>query len=124
MGYSGNILRRDPRQERKETKRAVKVKIEPLTAQIDEDLCVGCGLCVEMCPYSAPELVEGDKGTKARVIEALCHGCGTCVAACPQKAITANQFTDDQIDSEIVSALEGAMADRAKPRPRKAEEEA
>ncbi|MCJ2532396.1 MAG: CoB--CoM heterodisulfide reductase iron-sulfur subunit A family protein [Candidatus Thermoplasmatota archaeon] len=83
-----------------------KVKIEPLTAMVDEDLCVACGLCVEMCPYRAPELYEGEKGTKARVIEALCHGCGTCVAACPQKAIVANQFTDDQITSEIVSALE------------------
>ncbi|UCE91891.1 MAG: CoB--CoM heterodisulfide reductase iron-sulfur subunit A family protein [Methanobacteriota archaeon] len=84
-----------------------KVKIEPLTALVDEELCIGCELCVDMCPYGAPEMVESEKGTRARIVEALCHGCGTCVAACPQKAIKANQFTDEQIASEIVSALEG-----------------
>ncbi len=101
-----------------------KVKIEPLTALVDENLCIGCGLCVEMCPYSAPEIVDSDGKTKAKIIEALCHGCGTCVAACPQKAITANQFTDEQIASEIVSALEGdgVETDKAKRAAKKAEE--
>jgi len=87
---------------------AKKVTIEPLTASVDEELCVGCGLCVEQCPYGAPELVTGEKdGTKARIIEALCHGCGTCAASCPQKAITCKQFTDEQIYSEILAALGG-----------------
>ena len=98
------------------------VRIEPLTAMVDEDLCVGCGLCIEMCPYGAPELYESEKGgTKARIIEALCHGCGTCVASCPQKAITANQFTDQQIASEIASALGGGRG--GGQRPDRAEEE-
>ncbi len=85
---------------------AKKVTIEPLTASVDEYLCAGCGLCVELCPYGAPELVTGEKGgIKARVIEALCHGCGTCAASCPQKAISCMQFTDEQISSEILAAL-------------------
>ncbi len=85
---------------------ARKVRIEPLTAIVNEDLCQGCGLCVDLCPYSAPELVPGDKGgMRAHVIEALCHGCGTCAASCPQKAISPMQFTDDQIYSEIQAAL-------------------
>ena len=102
-----------------------KVRIEPLTASVDEELCVGCGLCVEMCPYGAPEIVETDEGSKARITEALCHGCGTCVAACPQKAIVAKQFTDDQITSEIVSALaaNGSGGHKAKDN-KSAEEEA
>ncbi len=83
-----------------------KVRIEPLTVTIDEEVCVGCGLCVELCPYGAPELAQGEKGgMKAHIIEALCHGCGTCAASCPQKAITAKQFTDEQISAEIASAL-------------------
>jgi heterodisulfide reductase subunit A len=85
---------------------AKKVRIEPLTVTVSEELCVGCGLCTELCPYGAPELVQSEKGgTKARVIEALCHGCGTCAASCPQKAIVAKQFTDEQICSELESAL-------------------
>jgi heterodisulfide reductase subunit A len=83
-----------------------KVRIEPLTVSIDEELCVGCGLCSELCPYGAPEIIQNEEGrTKARIIEALCHGCGTCAASCPQKAITAKQFTDEQILSELVAAL-------------------
>jgi heterodisulfide reductase subunit A len=85
---------------------ARKVMIDPLTAVANEDLCMGCGLCVDLCPYGAPELVASPKGgTKAHIIEALCHGCGTCAASCPQKAIITRQFTDDQIYSEIQAAL-------------------
>jgi len=85
---------------------ARKVWIEPLTAVVDKELCVGCGLCTELCPYGAPELEPGEKGgMKAKVIEALCHGCGTCAASCPQKAIAPMQFTDAQIFSELEAAL-------------------
>ncbi len=85
---------------------ARKVLIEPLTAVVDSELCVGCGLCTELCPYGATELVPGEKGgMKAKVIEALCHGCGTCAASCPQKAIAPMQFTDAQIFSELEAAL-------------------
>ena len=99
---------------------ARKVTIEPLTATVDEELCVGCGLCSELCPYGAPELVPGEKGgSKARIIEALCHGCGTCAASCPQKAISPKQFTDDQIFSEIQAAL--CAADKKSNGRKKAE---
>jgi heterodisulfide reductase subunit A len=85
---------------------AKKVWIEPLTAFVDESLCAGCGLCIDLCPYGAPELVQSEKGgMKAHIIEALCHGCGTCAASCPQKAVAPKQFTDDQIYSELQAAL-------------------
>ncbi len=85
---------------------AKKVWIEPLTAFVDENLCVGCGLCGDLCPYGAPELIQSEKGgTKAHVIEALCHGCGTCAASCPQKAIAPKQFTDNQMYSELQASL-------------------
>jgi heterodisulfide reductase subunit A len=98
-----------------------KVKIEPLTVEVDESLCVGCGLCVEQCPYGAPELIQNEEGrTRARIIEALCHGCGTCAASCPQNAITAKQFTDEQICSELTAAL--SQNGQAKTAGKKAEE--
>ncbi|MGQ9588319.1 MAG: 4Fe-4S binding protein [Thermoplasmata archaeon] len=104
---------------------ARKVTIEPLVASVNEELCQGCGLCTELCPYGAPELVQSEKGGwKARITEALCHGCGTCAASCPQKAIAVQQFTDEQICSELEAALAGAPKTHAKMHPGKRKAEA
>jgi heterodisulfide reductase subunit A len=80
--------------------------IEPLVAHVDEELCTGCGFCVDVCPYGAPRLVEREVGHKAEILEVLCRGCGTCVAACPYHAINAEQFSDEQIEQELLAALQ------------------
>jgi heterodisulfide reductase subunit A len=43
---------------------------------------------------------------KAQINPALCQGCGTCVATCPSGAITALQFTDQEIVAQIDGLLE------------------
>jgi len=82
-----------------------KLEIEATIATVNEDLCRGCGFCVEVCPYKAIELVEKDRfGHKvivAQVNEALCKGCGSCAAACLNQAIGHLGFTDGQILSMI-----------------------
>ncbi len=53
--------------------------------------CVGCGLCVELCPVAAPALTQrsDEAGKKSAVIDrARCIGCGECALRCPTKAIT------------------------------------
>jgi heterodisulfide reductase subunit A len=80
-----------------------KVEIEPITSVIDSELCSGCRICNELCPYSAIEFKEDDKISS--VIDALCKGCGTCAAACPSGAISSQHFTDDVIFSEIEGVL-------------------
>jgi len=52
-------------------------------AQVDADLCVGCGSCADDCPFGA---VSVDNGY-AVVDGAACMGCGVCVTHCPQEAI-------------------------------------
>jgi ferredoxin len=52
---------------------------------IDEDLCVGCGTCVQECPVDAIEL--NDKNKAERNPE-WCIGCGVCAHFCPENAIT------------------------------------
>lgn len=81
-----------------------KVTVEAITPRIIEDKCVGCGLCVNVCPYNA--LYINTKTKKAEVIEAACAGCGTCGAECPQHAIISRHFTDEQIYAQIDAATE------------------
>jgi coenzyme F420-reducing hydrogenase delta subunit/Pyruvate/2-oxoacid:ferredoxin oxidoreductase delta subunit len=71
---------------------------EPITSSIDKELCLGCEMCIEMCPYQAIEI--GEDG-KPEVIKVLCKGCGTCGASCPAKAITMRHFTDSQLIAQL-----------------------
>jgi len=52
---------------------------------IDQDICVGCGECVDRCPTDA--IVLNDEG-KAERDENACFGCGICARFCPEKAIS------------------------------------
>jgi heterodisulfide reductase subunit A len=76
-----------------------EIEVEPTTATIDPDLCAGCKLCIEICPYSAIDFLDA-KGISV-VNEALCKGCGACTAICPSKAARQNHFTQDQVLSEV-----------------------
>jgi heterodisulfide reductase subunit A len=91
-----------------------KVTVEPLTAFVDEALCEGCGLCVTVCPYGAPRIVDTKDGRRSRVEEALCHGCGTCAASCPRLAIICRGFSDEQLASEAAEAFGGGDGEGAK----------
>ncbi len=73
--------------------------LEPVTAEIDEELCSGCQVCIGLCPFTA---ITYDKEKGISVInDALCKGCGTCVAACPSGASQQKHFRDAQIFAEI-----------------------
>lgn len=81
-----------------------EVEIEPITTRIDPELCAGCKLCIEICPYSAIDFVQ-EKGISV-VNDALCKGCGACTAICPSKAARQNHFTQDQVLSEVEGLVE------------------
>ena len=84
------------------------VKLEPTIAEVNEDLCRGCGQCAEICEFNAPELVQLESGVYvARINEALCKGCGTCAVWCPTGAVMARHFTDLQIHTMLETALQG-----------------
>jgi heterodisulfide reductase subunit A len=79
-----------------------KIRIESMIASIDQDLCVGCGLCEESCPYVAITVID----RKATLEEALCKSCGTCASLCPEHAIAMKHFTDMQVKAQILAAFE------------------
>ena len=86
-----------------------EVTISPTVAVVDEQLCSGCRVCIDLCPYTAISFISQDGTGTARINEALCKGCGTCVAACPAAAIKARHFTDAQIYAEITGLLRGSQ---------------
>ena len=57
------------------------------TVSIDENLCRGCGRCVNACPYRAVSFHTNTLGSGYAVVdEALCKGCGNCISICPSDA--------------------------------------
>lgn len=61
---------------------------------IDNELCTGCGNCVDSCPFGAIEL-ENDK---AKILS-NCNLCGACVEVCPVEAISLER--DEKIVEKI-----------------------
>lgn len=64
----------------------VKV-INHYPAQIDTQRCVGCGVCVQICPRHVLVREDGQKVPAVRQDRA-CFNCAQCVAVCPRAAIS------------------------------------
>ncbi|MFX0059992.1 MAG: FAD-dependent oxidoreductase [Candidatus Hodarchaeota archaeon] len=86
-----------------------EIETEGIISHINEKKCIGCGRCIEICPYNAIDLVEITKKMglytvnikKAKIIEVMCKCCGACVTECPVDAIDQNHFSKVQINKMI-----------------------
>ena len=58
----------------------------PAVLQIDDALCVGCAICVDVCPEAA--LAMGPEDLCPSWLADRCTACGECVRECPTAAIT------------------------------------
>jgi len=58
---------------------------EKRVAVIDEQLCIGCTLCIQACPVDA---ILGAAKQMHTVIESECTGCELCVPPCPVDCIS------------------------------------
>jgi len=55
------------------------------TLVLDEQKCIGCSLCTEVCPHGVFEM----QGKKAGIVDFnACMECGACVGNCPADAIS------------------------------------
>lgn len=57
--------------------------------EVDEEKCIGCGNCVEVCPVDVYEIQDG-KSVPINAEE--CLGCESCLEACEEDAITLTEI--------------------------------
>jgi heterodisulfide reductase subunit A len=81
---------------------SLNIEVSGTVAHTNQSNCSRCGVCVAICPYSAPGWNE--KTAKAEINPALCKGCGLCVASCRSGAINLRGFDQGQIFAMIDAA--------------------
>jgi heterodisulfide reductase subunit A len=80
-----------------------ELSLEPVRASIESEMCSGCRICNDLCPFNA---ITFDEPLMVSAINtALCQGCGTCVAACPAGSISGTGFSDAQVLAQIEGLL-------------------
>ena len=86
-----------------------KIRTSGQVAEVDPLMCSGCGVCVSVCPYSAPSFIAANArmyAGRAQINPVLCKGCGLCVASCRSGAIHLHGFDNNQIFAQIFSLNE------------------
>jgi len=82
---------------------AKTIPVSGTIAVVDPGFCSSCGVCVSICPFSAP--MFNAKTGKAEIQAELCKGCGLCVASCRSGAIHLKGFDTSQIMAMIEEAV-------------------
>lgn len=76
-------------------------------AIIDEAWCIGCTLCINVCPTDA---IVGSNKFMHTVIEPYCTGCELCIPACPVDCISLENVTGDRTGWQAWSPAQAAEA--------------
>ncbi|MBY8992619.1 MAG: 4Fe-4S binding protein [Candidatus Lokiarchaeota archaeon] len=70
-------------------------------AEIDSDLCIGCGTCVDRCPMEAITL-DDDISSISRL---RCIGCGNCISVCDSGALSLTKKEKQEVPAETMTDL-------------------
>ena len=65
--------------------------------EIDKELCIGCGICEDNCPFGAISIEEG-----VAVVGDTCTLCGACVESCDVEALTLD-VQEKQVQEDLSS---------------------
>jgi Na+-translocating ferredoxin:NAD+ oxidoreductase RNF subunit RnfB len=66
----------------------------PFIAQVDNERCNGCGLCIDTCNVGA--LVSCGENQPVELQEQICLGCGACILSCVREALSMEERSDKQ----------------------------
>ncbi len=56
-----------------------------VTLELDQEKCVGCGMCLTVCPHAVLAMNNGHAEVRNRD---LCMECGACARNCPTDAVS------------------------------------
>jgi len=79
-------------------------RMEGITVKVDEELCVGCEECMNICVFDGMEMEDGI----AQVNQEKCLGCGRCERVCPNNAITIS-LDDPKRLEEFIRRIEAKV---------------
>ena len=58
--------------------------MDGIIVKVDEDLCIGCAECLDVCVFLGMQMIDG----KAVVNQDNCLGCVRCESTCHNEAIS------------------------------------
>ena len=61
-------------------------------AKADQEVCTGCGTCIDYCQVDAMELINDS----ISINEQYCIGCGQCVSRCPVECLSLVRCADHE----------------------------
>ena len=64
---------------------------------VNEEKCVGCGLCVKDCLLGCIKIKEN----KAKIRNLTCFKCGHCIAVCPKNAVYSDEYDMGEVKEYI-----------------------
>jgi Na+-translocating ferredoxin:NAD+ oxidoreductase subunit B len=76
-------------------------------AVIDEGSCIGCTLCMDVCPTDA---ILGSNKLMHTVVERYCTGCDLCVPVCPVDCIAMENVSAERTGWQAWSPADAAQA--------------